>query len=435
MKHTNLFLILSFTASLCVSEQIEPKTLSFIYKNKEYFIENFGLQDSFSQQSFNDWEKNSADLISSMVYSFIKVHNKMSDSLYLKLLISVIDFPDPRPPEKVVFRKSYRHNLDTLNWVRDALNYLIHKSAFPVLRKYDDCIKAKLSRCEAPEELKVQLMALLNLSENEKEHLLTRINKLRYPPKEDSLKKELEKEEKLLNKLDELCDRKGIKNSEDSSFINHYKIKEQIGYELYKIKIRKGKTGKETFLWIRARAGEKHAEEELLSMFNRGDFDDKEKITEPLCMIGSDTCIKTLLLVFDKKILKKERNNHVCTSLRLNIIMNLLRLFPYDEPFSDRNIESLRPYLIGTSYENTKEEEEYADIFERWAYDKYGIKINYSYDESGPFKLGACTVDDAVKLLEIELERAKKHGDFYYEREKNKYGDLLKKLKEEQRKK
>ena len=128
MKHTNLFLILSFTSSLCVSKQIEPRTLSFIYKNKEYFIENFGIQDSFSQQSFNDWGKNSAYIISSMVYSFIKVHNKMSDSLYLKLLISVLDLPDYRPPIKPqdttrlawYVYLTLKSQSPPLNWVRDA---------------------------------------------------------------------------------------------------------------------------------------------------------------------------------------------------------------------------------------------------------------------------------------------------------------------------
>ncbi len=432
MIYKYILLIISFTTVLCFSDQIEPKTLAFIYKNREYFVEHCGLSDSISKQSYKEWKEKSLEIINSMIYSSLKSYSKISDSLYLKFLISVLDFPDPRPPEQLVRIITIPYSCDTLNWVRDALNFLIHKSAFPVLRKYDDLIKVKLSICERPEERKLQLMALLDLSKKEKRELLLRIDHLEYPPREDSLKNELKRKEKLMYKLYDKNEKaKGLENS---------KIMKQIKKELRGIRNTREKTGKETFLWMRARAGEEDATGNLIKIFKTGDFNKKNKEIEALCMVGSDTCIKTLLESFDKRLLSFQKDQFtgehtgICYSLRKSMLINLKRNYPYDDFFKQPSKipQSRSPR---SDYFNSEHQEEYAKAFSQWAKQEYNVDINYSYELSGPFSQGACTKKDAIRLIERSFKRAKRQSDFYYERSKKRYGSLLKELKEEQEKK
>ena len=438
MIYKYILLIISFTTALCFSDQIEPKTLSFIYKNREYFLEHCGLSDSISKQSYKEWKEKGPEIISSMIYSSLKSYSKISDSLYLKLLISVLDLPDYRPPIKPkdttrLARYVYltlKSQNPPLNWVRDALNFLIHRSALPVLRRYDDLIKIKLSKCEAPEEQKLQLMALLDLSDNEKQELLTRIDLLEYPSREDSLKKELEKEKDIVLELA----KKGDPDREE-----HYQRTKKIEQELRRIRVKREKTGKETFLWMRARAGEEDATGNLIKIFKTGDFNKKNKEIEALCMVGSDTCIKTLLESFDKRLLSFQKDqftgehNGFCYSLRKSMLINLKRNYPYEDIFKPSKTPQSRSPR--SDYFNSEHQEEYVKAFSQWAKQKYNVDINYSYELSGPFSEGACTKKDAIRLIEGSFKKAKRQSDFYYERSKKRYGSLLKELKEEQEKK
>lgn len=196
MIYKRIFVIILIVIAVCSSEQLKPKTLPFVYKYKEYFKANYELPDSISKLSYEEWKEKSSEIISNVVYSTMRQYSK--DSLYLQLLISVIDLPDSRPLEDRVFKWYDLRARDTLDWSRDGVAFLINKTAFPVLRRYSKLIKAKLKNSKIPEKIKLPLLTLLDLSDNEKQQILTRINQLENPSREDSLKNELEKDNAFL---------------------------------------------------------------------------------------------------------------------------------------------------------------------------------------------------------------------------------------------
>ncbi|MBD3321167.1 MAG: hypothetical protein GF350_08750 [Chitinivibrionales bacterium] len=134
---------------------------------------------------------------------------------------------------------------------------------------------------------------------------------------------------------------------------------------------------------IRARLGDKDAESDLIEKFkNENEYWKKERLVSDLVYIGTDTCLKTLILHFNDSLFDYTEKGCLKESIRCAIIKGLRYYYPDERVLNSEYIEAVKPFQ--------KEEyiEEYIKRFEIWAFKVFGVKpVSQS---AKPFLKGIC---------------------------------------------
>lgn len=356
------FFISLLIASICIAEQLEPSTISYIYTNREHLAKNycfgnsFGVKKSILETYMNDslkvWQAHEVEIVSSLIPAYFpknceelrKRIGSIRDSVSLLVLVSVLDLKDPRPPRRQFGNVK---NLDAVNWVSSAIDWLVNAGSVPMLNQHSDLIFQKMTNCKQPDFQKAQLLSLISLTDTLKKEAIT------------------------------------MANSDQTADANPEKMAAK--------------------LWTLARLGDIKAEKKLIEMFTSAStFDGKMKLIDPVSLAGSQDCIKTLLATFDRKIVNqndpvKSYFRGYCLSLRGNIIIALARHFPDIDLFTE---ERLLFYKIKNYDCDTDLQKKYIEDFTLWSKKSHGIEINYTFQNSGPLISGGCTETFAKQFRE-----------------------------------
>jgi len=332
-------------------------------ENKELFI---SLLDS----SFSKWKKHYYKIIE-FVYSIngsdvllrtdLNNSRVINDSVYVHILAGYLGLSN-----------------DTI--VNNIMSLLLENTAYAQLRKNGNAIKEGIkSGCfdesNDKKEKYLKLFALLSLSKTEikyllEENLLTKKQKI-----------EIEKKIELL-KL----------NNNSNLTIKEYCKKYNIRFELP--------------IEVKARLGDDSAVCALIQIYdlylnNNNDAlyslakknrsfigTSPEDIINKLIYIGSDTCLKYLIVHFNAPVYHTRINvtggYSKTRNMKNDIIIGLRKHFP-EEPILNSKFERLMHTIQGSFQNNTlsgqkyinmkmKLETEYYKSFEKWAYYKFGVK-------------------------------------------------------------
>ena len=128
---------------------------------------------------------------------------------------------------------------------------------------------------------------------------------------------------------------------------------------------------------VRARLGDKDAEQKLIEKYNEEQYYHNKKIlVKELFRAGTDACLKNLIIRFNEPMYDIVQNNCVKESIRYPIIQGFRRMHPEDSLFKEpfRCVDTLRfpkPDMVNSFLEQFKE----------WAYKKYKVKPEGSEPE------------------------------------------------------
>lgn len=129
-------------------------------------------------------------------------------------------------------------------------------------------------------------------------------------------------------------------------------------------------------LEIRARLGDNLSEDTLINNFiNEADYDKKSKYVKYLIYVGTDRCIKNIIINFNQpffKVIKyKKSDSCISESIRYPVLIGFRQIFPENALFNAR-LQEFNPFFNG--FNRPEEVTRYLNEFKFWAKSKYGVE-------------------------------------------------------------
>jgi hypothetical protein len=377
MRKLSLTFVLGFllyTIAFGSLEQKKLKPIELIYNHRIQFAEvishsrwsNEYKMFRFKDSSFACWEKNEADIIGEFVGGYIpiirgiyKFQYYLKDSLSISILASILDFPDyrPKPKQRDSSREAYNdyitimQNYHKPNWVSDVINQLTYNTYFSAISQQSDDIKKHLQNCKEPEMAKIKLLALCNLSDKEKESLIS----------DEEAKLKLDKEYRKKG-----ADKKTRQPEEIMPF------------------------------WVRVRMGDTTARKNMFNTLKKDDNDYNKKMEAAWAasMLWDDSCKVAFFNLFNKNIYKNthdyDRKYTFCYSIHDSLLLLLARHHP-DEPIFGKQLEHMRNPM---EYCDPPFQAQYFREFAAWVKKTY--KFDITYEGFSPYFMIDCSQDQSA---------------------------------------
>jgi hypothetical protein len=364
----NLLIIFSITLfsnlSFVYAEKQINNPIKLLYENRTKLNEVISIGNAdlykiyrFRDSSFNCWEKNESDIIGEFIggYVFkikridIKGNHKyyFQDSIAISILASILDFSDYRPKpfsrdSSQAAYQEYHHRLTfdpesvkKPDWCHDAMDQLTNHTYLSAIAKHSDEIKEHLKNSKEPEMDKIKLLALCNLSAQEKDSLLN----------EENMKLMQDKENK----------KKG----------NAKKIRPSDSIMP---------------LWVRVKLGDAAARKTMFTILGNVDNDYQKKMeaATAAAIVWDDSCKAAFFNLFNYNIYKIKRDDEYkysyCYSIHDALLLLIARHHP-DEPIFGNRLEKMRNPM---DYCDPPFQAEYFKEFAAWVKQTYKYDITYS---------------------------------------------------------
>jgi hypothetical protein len=237
------------------------------------------------------------------------------------------------------------------NWVSDVINQLTYNTYFSAISQQSDDIKKHLQNCKEPEMAKIKLLALCNLSDKEKESLIS----------DEEAKLKLDKEYRKKG-----ADKKTRQPEEIMPF------------------------------WVRVRMGDTTARKNMFNTLKKDDNDYNKKMEAAWAasMLWDDSCKVAFFNLFNKNIYKNthdyDRKYTFCYSIHDSLLLLLARHHP-DEPIFGKQLEHMRNPM---EYCDPPFQAQYFREFAAWVKKTY--KFDITYEGFSPYFMIDCSQDQSA---------------------------------------